>query len=110
MKRAKEHASEIVIVYADAVLQENRHLFIEKMTDVLMAVTLIEVQELRKMRNTSTDNGLIPVFKEQRNKFDSICKIVNIAIPTLLSIADFDEVIKKIYPSIYDWYASTFLA
>ena len=110
MKKAKEHASELLVVYADAIMQENWQLLTKKMSDVFMAVAVSEVQELRKMRNVSTDNGLIPIFKEQRQKYGSICKIVNGVKPDLLSITDFDEVIKEIHPSIYDWYVSVVLA
>ena len=74
-----------------------------------MAVAVSEVQELRKMRNISTDKGLIQIFKEQRQKYGSICKIVNGVKADLLSITDFDEVIKEIHPSIYDWYVSEVL-
>ena len=110
MKKAKEHASELLVVYADAVMQENWQLFTKKMSDVFMAVAVSEVQELQKMRNVSTDNGLIPIFKEQRQKYGSICKIVNSVQSDLLSITDFDGVIKEIHPSIYDWYVSAVLA
>lgn len=109
MKKAKEHARELLVAYADAVMQENRQLFAEKLSDVFMAVAVNEVQELHKMRNVSTDNGMISIFKEQRQKYGSICKIVNVVKSDLLSITDFDEVIKEIYPSIYDWYISTVL-
>ena len=110
MKKAKEHASELLVAYTDAVMQEDWQLFTNKMSDVFMAVAVSEVQELRKMRNVSTDNGLIPIFKEQRQKYGSICKIVNGVKSDLLSITDFDEVIKEIHPSIYDWYVSAVLA
>jgi len=109
MKKAKEYANELLVVYADAVMQENSQLFTKKLSDVFMAVAVNEVRELQKIRNVSTDNGLIPIFKEQRKKYGSICKIVNGVRPDLLSITDFDEVIKEIYPSIYDWYVSTVL-
>ena len=109
MKKSKEHASELLVVYADAVMQENWQLFTKKMSDLFMAVAVSEVQELRKMRNVSTDKGLIPIFKEQRQKYGSICKIVNGVKADLLSITDFDEVIKEIHPSIYDWYVSEVL-
>lgn len=110
MKKAKEHANEILVVYSDAVAKENQQLFTKKMSDVFMAVAVTELKELCKMRNVSTDNGLIQVFKEQRQKYGSICKIVNSVKPNLLSITDFDEVIKKVHPSIYDWYVSAVLA
>lgn len=106
MKKAKEHASELLVVYADAVMQNNWKLFTEKLSDVFRSVAVNEVSELRSMRNVSTDNGLIPIFKEQRQKYGSICKIVNGVKAELLSITDFDEVIKELYPPIYDWYVS----
>jgi hypothetical protein len=109
MKKAKEHASELLVAYSDAVMQENWHLFTKKISDVFMEVAVNEVKELRKMRNVSTDNGMIPIFKEQRQKYGSICKIINGVKPDLLSITDFDELIKEIYPSIYDWYVSVVL-
>ena len=109
MKKSKEHASELLVVYADAVMQENWQLFTKKMSDVFMAVAVIEVQELQETRNVSTDKGLIPIFKEQRQKYGSICKIVNGVKADLLSITDFDEVIKEIHPSIYEWYVSEVL-
>ena len=109
MKKSKEHASELLVVYADAIMQENQQLFTKKLSDTFMAVAVSEVQELRKMRNISTDKGLIQIFKEQRQKYGSICKIVNGVKADLLSITDFDEVIKEIHPSIYDWYVSEVL-
>lgn len=109
MKKAKEHANELLVVYADAVMHENWQLFINKISAVFTAVAVSEIHELRKIRNVSTDNGLIPIFKEQRKKYGSICKIVNGVKSDLLSITDFDEVIKEIHPSIYDWYISVVL-
>ena len=106
MRKSKEIASELLVVYADAVMQENLQLFTKKISDIFMEIAVNEVLELRKMRNISTDKGLIPVFKEQRQKYGSICKIVNGVKGDLLSITDFDEVIKEIYPSIYEWYIS----
>jgi hypothetical protein len=109
MKRAKEHANELLVVYADALMEEKWQLFTKKLSDVFMALAVSEVEELRKMRNVSTDNGLIPIFKEQRKKYGLICKIVNEVKNNLLSTTYFDEVIKEIYPSIYDWYVSSVL-
>lgn len=109
MKKAKEHASELLVTYADAIIQDNWKLFTEKLSNTFMEVVINEVQELRKNRNVSTDKGLIPIFKEQRQKYASICKIVNGVKADLLSITDFDEVIKEAIPSIYDWYVSEVL-
>ena len=106
MRKSKEIANEICIIYADAIMQENWKLFTKKLSEVFMEVAVEEVRELRKMRNVSTDNGLIPIYKEQRQKYNSICKIVNTVKSDLLSITDFDEVIKEVHPSIYDWYVS----
>lgn len=110
MKKGKEHASELLVIYADAIMQENWKLFAEKLSNVFLEVAVNEVQELRKMRNVSTDNGLIPIFKEQRQKYGSICKIVNGVKADLLSVTDFDEVIKEVHPKIYDWYVSAVIA
>lgn len=109
MKKSKEHASELLVAYADAIMQENLQLFTKKLSDTFIAVAVSEVQELRKMRNVSTDNGLVQIFKDQRQKYGSICKIANGVKADLLSITDFDEMIKEIHPSIYDWYVSEVL-
>ena len=109
MKKSKEHASELLVVYADAIMQENWKLFTEKLSNVFLEVAVNEVQEMRKARSISTDNGLIPIYKDQRLKYASICKIINVVKPDLLSITDFDEVIKEVHPKIYDWYVSTVL-
>ena len=106
MRKSKEIANEICVVYADAIMQENWKLFTKKLSGVFMEVAISDVTDLRKMRNISTDKGLIPIFKEQRQKYGSICKIVNTVKSDLLSITDFDDVIKEVYPSIYDWYVS----
>ena len=110
MKKSKEHASELLVVYADAIMQENWKLFTQKLADVFREVAINEVHEMRKARNISTDNGLIPIYKDQRLKYGSICKIVNGVKADLLSITDFDEVIKEVHPKIYDWYVSAVLA
>lgn len=110
MRKSKEIANEICVVYADAIMQDNWKLFTKKISDVFLEVAVNEVQELRKMRNVSTDSGLIPIFKEQRQKYNSICKVVNTVKSDLLSVTDFDEVIKEIHPSIYDWYVSNVVA
>ena len=110
MKKSKEHASELLVVYADAIMQENWKLFTQKLADVFQEVAINEVNEMRKARNISTDNGLIPIYKDQRLKYGSICKIVNGVKADLLSITDFDEVIKEVHPKIYDWYVSSVLA
>ena len=106
MKKAKEHASELLVVYADAIMQRNGQLFNQKLSDVFMEIAVNEIKELRQMRNISTDAGLISIFKEQRKKYGSICGIVNQVKSGLLNISDFDGVIEEIYPSIYSWYLS----
>lgn len=106
MRKAKEIANELCVVYADAIMQDEWKLFTKKLSDVFMEVAVSDVKDLRKMRNISTDNGLIPIFKEQRQKYGSICKVVNTVKSDLLSITDFDEVIKEVHPNIYDWYVS----
>lgn len=110
MKTGKEHALELLVIYADAVMLKNWKLFTEKLSSVFFEVAVHEVHELRKMRSVSTDNGLIPIYKEQRQKYGTICKIVNGVKADLLSITDFDEVIKEVHPSIYEWYVSAVLA
>lgn len=110
MKKAKEHANELVVAYSDAIMNENWKMFTGKLSDVFVEVAINEVKELRKARNIKLDTGLIPIFKDQRAKYDSICRIVNTVKADLLSITDFDEVIKEIYPNIYDWYISQVLA
>ena len=109
MKKAKDHASELLVVYCDAVILEDRSLFTKKLADVFREVAINEVAEIRKARSVSTDNGLISVYKDQRQKYGSICKIVNGVKADLLSVTDFDEVIKAVHPFIYDWYVSTIL-
>ena len=109
MRKAKEIANELCIVYADAVMQDKWYLFTKKLTDVFLEVAVKDVRELRQMRNVKTDNGLIPIFKEQRQKYNAICKIVNTVKSDLLSVEDFDRVIKEINPSIYEWYVSNVL-
>jgi len=109
MKKAKEHASELLAVYAEAIRQENWALFTEKVTDVFWEVVLNEVKEMQKARNISLDTGLIPIYKSQREKYGVICKIVNGAHANLLAITDFDEVVEAIHPKIYEWYASAIL-
>ena len=110
MRKSKEIANEICVVYADAIMQENWQLFTKKLSDVFMEVAVKDVQELRQMRNVKTDNGLISIFKEQRQKYNAICKVVNTVKSDLLSVTDFDEVIKEVHPSIYEWYVSNVVA
>jgi hypothetical protein len=110
MRKSKEIANEICVVYADAIMQENWQLFTKKLSDVFMEVAVKDVQELRQMRNVKTDNLLISIFKEQRQKYNAICKVVNTVKSDLLSVTDFDEVIKEVHPSIYQWYFSNVVA
>jgi hypothetical protein len=110
MKKAKEHANELVVSYSDAVKNNNWDIFKTKISDVFYEVAVTEVKELQKARNIKLDTGLIPIFKDQRAKYGSICRIVNTVKADLLSITDFDEVIKEIHPNIYDWYVSQVLA
>lgn len=109
MKKAKEYSNELLVVYADAVMQNNWKLFTDKLADVFLAIGVTEIKELRTIRNIKTDNGLIPIFKEQRQKYGAICKIVNSVHFQLLKITDFDELIKEIYPSVYGWYMQNVL-
>jgi hypothetical protein len=104
--KAKEYAKEILVVYADAIMLNKWQLFTVKLSEVFMSIGVTEVKELQKARNVSTDKGLIPIFKQQREKYGTICKIVNQVNPNLLNIKDFDELIKEIHPSIFDWYKS----
>ena len=54
MRKSKEIANEICVVYADAIMQENWQLFTKKLSDVFMEVAVKDVQELRQMRNVKT--------------------------------------------------------
>ena len=110
MKKAKEHANELVVAYSDAIMNENWKMFTQKLSDVFKEVAINEVKELQKARNIKLDTGLIPIFKDQRKKYSSICQIVNTVKEGLLSISDFDAVIKEIHPNIYEWYAENVLA
>jgi len=110
MKKAKEHANELIVAYSDAIMNEHWKTFTEKLSDVFKEVAINEVKELQKARNIKFDSGLVPIFKDQRKKYGSICRIVNTVKAGLLSITDFDDVIKEIYPNIYDWYVSQVLA
>ena len=77
----------------------------EQNEKIMSIIKRKEDQSLEKM-----DNGLIPIFKEQRQKYNAICKVVNTVKSDLLSITDFDEVIKEVHPSIYEWYVSNVVA
>jgi len=117
MKKAKEHASELLAVYAEAIRQENWGIFTEKLTAVLHEVAINEVQEMRKARNLSQDTGtvynlltiLMPIYKSQRVKYSVICKIVNGAHANSLANEDFDEVVEAAHPKLFEWYASAIL-
>jgi len=104
MKKARQYASEILVAYTDTIFLKNIEIFKKKMAEVLKSITINEIEELIKTRNVTTDNGLLSILKEQRQKYKSICNIVDIAKQGLLLVTDFDSVIEKIYPSIYEWY------
>lgn len=104
MRKSKEIANELCVVYADAIMQSNWSLFTSKLSEVFKEVAVDDVKALRIARNVTQDSGLVPIFKEQRQKYMSICKVVNQVKPQLLNVTDFDEVIKEIHPSIYGWY------
>ncbi len=89
---------------------DDHHLFARKAADVFMEVAVNDVNEMKEQRKVSTDRGLIPIFKEQRRKYGAICREVNKVRDGLLSITDFDEVIKEIHPSIYGWYVVNVIA
>jgi hypothetical protein len=110
MKKAKEHANELVVAYSNAVMNENFGIFKNKLSLVWAELVINEVKELEKARNIKLDTALVPIFKDQRQKYWSICKIVNTVKADLLSISDFDEVVKAIYPNIYEWYVKAVLA
>lgn len=110
MKKAKEHANELVIAYSDSVMNNDFDIFRKKLSLVWAEIIINEVKELQTARNIKLDTALIPIFKDQRQKYWSVCKIVNtLKKSDLLSISDFDEVVKSIYPNIYDWYVSNVL-
>ncbi len=109
MKKAREHAAELAVIYADAIMENNWKLFTDKLADVFQEICVNEVMELRTARNIKFDSGLIPIYKDQRQKYFTICTQINQVHPKLLSITDFDEVIKEVYPKIYDWYCQEVL-
>ena len=109
MKKAKEHADELITAYSEAIKNEKPELFIRQLTNVLNAVAVLEIKELIKARNVKYDSGLIAIYKDQRKKYRSISQIVNTVKSDLLSITDFDKGIKKLYPSMYDWYVNNIL-
>jgi hypothetical protein len=110
MQKASLYSSQILVSYADAIMLNDDKLFTNKMNDVFIKIAVDEVQELRQLRNIKTDAGLVPIFKEQRQKYLSICNKVNIVKKDLLQVTDFDEVIKEVYPSVYDWYVANVVA
>lgn len=110
MRKSKEIANEICVFYADAKMQNDWQLFTKKLSEVFMELAVKDIQELRQLRNVKTDNGLISIFREQRQKYGAICKIVNTVKGDLLFIGDFDNVIKEVHPSIYEWYVRNVVA
>jgi hypothetical protein len=109
MKNAHQYASEILVLYADFIIINDATLLKQKLNEVFCSMIVNEIAELRKVRNISSDNAIIPVFKEQRKKFAAICKIVNAIKPDFLAVTDFDMAVEEIYPNIYEWYKSNIL-
>lgn len=110
MKKAQEYASEMLVVYADCLMSKDWDPLRKKISEVLVNVAVREVTELRRMRNVSKDSALIPIFKDQRKKYQSICTTVNKVHDSLLNVTDFDKTVEAIHPTIYDWYVSNVLA
>ena len=107
MKKAKDYVKEITDCYNESIKSGSDNVFIGKMQEVFMSIAFTEVKEMKELRGVKTDNGIKPIFKEQRNKYISICREVNkVAKCNLLVDKDFDNVIQELYPNIYDWYLS----
>lgn len=109
MKKSKEYAKELVIAYERSLNKNDFLEFKDLIANVWFELTCKEVKELAVARNVKFDSGLIPILKDQRKKYASICNIVNKINSDLLSVSDFDEVIKRTQPKIYDWYVSEVL-
>ncbi len=101
MKKAKEYAQEIIESLKSGKSVRDQ---VNTFADILTMLTVTEIGELKNMRRVTTDNGLAPIFKEQRNKWASIMRQVNEYKPDLLTFAEFDDSIIEIYPNIKDWY------
>jgi len=109
MKKAKDFAKEIIDSFVNAQKANDSHLLTQKLTEVFLELTRNEITELKVMRHIKTDSGLIPVFKEQRQKYNSICKHVNAIHDNLLDLNLFDELIGLTYPNIFEWYKANVL-
>jgi hypothetical protein len=103
MKKSKDYAKEIIAQYDICIKKGNYSDFKTLMANVWYELTYKDVNELIIARNVKLDSGLIAILKDQRNKYKSICNIVNFH-HDLLSVSDFDDVIRLSYPNIYDWY------
>lgn len=66
MKKAKEHANELVVAYSDAIMNEHWKTFTEKLSDVFKEVAINEVKELQNARNIKLDSGFSSIFKTKR--------------------------------------------
>lgn len=110
MRTSKQIANELLVHYADAIMLKDKEIFNKKLSSVFEEVVIKDVEELRKLRNVQYDAGLVGVFKDQRQKYASICVAFNKGIKSdLLKVTDFDEVVKEIYPSVYEWYCENVL-
>lgn len=109
MKKAKEYADELAKAFDKSVRTGNNEYITKMLADVLYRVTRTEVFELKELRKISTDQGLVPIFKEQRKKYAAICRRFNKYGNGMLSVADFDAAIKMSYKAIYHWYETEVL-
>ncbi len=104
MKKAKYYAGEIIAAISNTKSTNNTKILSSKLAEVFIELTVNELEELRIARNIKTDDGILAVFKEQRKKYLAICKRVNKVSKITLPVSDFDDLIKAIYPTIYNWY------
>ena len=68
MKKAKEYYKEIL----EAEKTKDKSKIDLKVKEVFKNFVL-EIKELRDMRNVSTDQGLMAIIKEQNNKWNALC-------------------------------------
>lgn len=100
IESSKAHAQNIIDNLID----------IKVVSNVLTKVLSAEVTQLRKARNIKLDSGLIPIYRDQRNKWSSICKIVNKHYDKeYLDTQMFDDGFVELYPSLSSWYTKSVL-
>lgn len=104
--KAKEIAKELVVAFSAMKISGDEESFKVKYAECLGLIVHKELYQKKDIRNVSTDDGMLSIIKEQRNRWRSVCFHANKLTGDFFRVEAFDECFQLVFPEISEWYQS----